>query len=124
VSKDQLRNNSRPGRRQALLIAEALDEGRSVVVDNTNSTAADRAELIALARAHGAAIVGYHFDSPVSASLERNRQRTGRARVPDVAIYATAQRLERPAYAEGFDRLYHVRIAGEMAFERCEWDEG
>ena len=124
VSKDRLRNNSRPERRQAQLITEALQEGRSVVVDNTNATAANRAPLIALGRAHGAEIVGYYFESRVSASLERNRQRAGRARVPDVAIYTTARRLQRPSYAEGFDRLYQVRITGDMGFELREWDDG
>lgn len=124
VSKDRLRSSSRPERRQAQLIAKALQAGRSVVVDNTNATAANRAPLIALGRAYGAEIVGYYFESPVSASLERNRQRAGRARVPDVAIYTTARRLERPSYAEGFDRLYRVRIAGDMNFELREWDEG
>lgn len=36
ISKDRLRNNRRPERRQQRLIAEALAAGRSVVVDNTN----------------------------------------------------------------------------------------
>jgi hypothetical protein len=32
--------------------------------------------------------------------------------VPDVAVYATAKKLERPAYREGFDELFSVRITG------------
>jgi hypothetical protein len=36
----------------------------------------------------------------------------GRARVPDVALYATRKRLEPPAHAEGFDRLFRVRTGG------------
>src|SRR5690349_2811421 len=47
VSKDRLRNNPKPERRQHQLVAEALAAGRSVVVDNTNPTAEDRAALIA-----------------------------------------------------------------------------
>jgi predicted kinase len=124
ISLDRLRNNSRPERRQAQLVADALQAGHSVVVDNTNATAAKRAPLVALGRAYGAAIVGYSFESLISASLVRNRQRAGRERVPDVAIYAAAKRLERPAYAEGFDQLYHVRIADGMNFELREWDKG
>src|SRR3954470_3971322 len=61
VSKDLLRNNRRPQRRQDLLIAESLGSGRSVVVDNTNPGVAGRAPLIASARAHGADVVGYFF---------------------------------------------------------------
>jgi predicted kinase len=124
ISKDRLRNNKQPVRRQAQLIEDALRAGQSVVVDNTNATAADRAPLIALGRAYGAygaEIVGYYFETPVSESLARNRQRQGKQRVPDVAIYATNKRLERPSYAEGFDRLYAVRIAGDQQFERHDF---
>lgn len=51
--------------------------------------------------------------------MERNRARDGKARVPDVALFATRKRLVPPSYAEGFDRLYSVRIApgGEDGFE-------
>ena len=121
VSKDGLRNTKNPSRRQAQLIDEALRAGRSVVVDNTNPTVADRAPLIALGRAHGARISGYYFEPSVSDSLERNRERDGRARVPDVAIYATRKKLTPPSYAEGFDTLYDVRIAGNGAFAVHEW---
>src|SRR6476619_138073 len=54
VSKDLLRNNRRPERRQQRLIAEALAAGRSVVVDNTNPSVEERASIIATARAAGA----------------------------------------------------------------------
>jgi predicted kinase len=40
------------------LIEEALTEGRSVVVDNTNPTVEDRAPIIALTRRYGAEVVG------------------------------------------------------------------
>ncbi len=49
VSRDRLRNNRRPRRREQELIRLALAEGQSVVVDNTHPTAADRAPIIALA---------------------------------------------------------------------------
>jgi predicted kinase len=118
-----LRHNKKPSRRQAQLIDDALRAGRSVVVDNTNPTVADRVPLIALGRAHGARIRGYYFAPSVSGSLERNREREGRARVPDVAIYATRNKLAPPSYAEGFDMLYVVRIASHGAFEVYEWTD-
>ena len=117
VSKDLFRNNKNRNRRQAQLIQEALQEGKSVVVDNTNPTAEERQPLIELGRRYGAKIVGYYFESEVRRCLERNRQRTGKARVPDVAIYATAKKLVRPSYSEGFDELFYVRIPGDSAFE-------
>ncbi len=113
MSKDRLRNNAKPERRQRQLVAEALAGGRSVVVDNTNATAGDRAALIALGREYGARVVGYYFTSSVKGSLMRNARREGRARVPDVAIFATRKRLAPPRYAEGFDALYAVRIMDE-----------
>jgi predicted kinase len=121
VSKDRLRNNRRPARRQLELIGEALQAGRSVVVDNTNPTVHDRAELIELGRRHGVTITGYYFESRLEECLERNRQRAGKERVPDVALYTVAKKLERPSTAEGFDRLFYVRLAGEQNFEVLNW---
>jgi predicted kinase len=123
VSKDQMRNNRRPARRQGQLIEEALGAGRSVIVDNTNPTVPDRVELIELARRHGATVVGYYFESRLEDCLQRNRLRAGKERVPDRALMAFAKKLQRPTYSEGFDRLYYVRLAGDQKFDVLEWDE-
>jgi predicted kinase len=110
VSKDLLRNNRQPQRRQDQLIAASLASGRSVVVDNTNPSAAVRAPVIALARKHGAEVVGYFFATEAGDALRRNRARDGRERVPDVAIFTARKRLEPPTMTEGFDRLFSVRM--------------
>jgi predicted kinase len=110
VSKDLLRNNRRPSRRQTQLIAEALAGGRSVVVDNVNGRAAERAPIIETARRCGAATVGYVFHPSVADALRRNRARTGAARVPDVAIFAARKHFDEPAWHEGFDRLFEVTL--------------
>mgnify|MGYP002781287389 CR=1 FL=1 len=89
VSKDLLRNNRRPARRQAQLIAEALSAGRSVAVDNTSPTVELRKELIDLGRAHGATVTGYYFSAKLADCLARNAERTGKDRVPEVGIFAT-----------------------------------
>lgn len=123
VSKDRFPNNRNPARRQRQLIEEALGRGRSVVVDNTNPTPEDRSELIALARAFGARVPGYYFESRLLDCLERNRQRQGKACVPDVALYATRKRLTVPTLAEGFDQLHYVRLLGEGRFEVRTWSE-
>jgi predicted kinase len=118
VSKDLLRGTRQPERRQQRLLTESLSAGRSVVVDNTNPTIANRAELIALARAHGARVKGYYFDTDAADALRRNRLREGRARVPDVAIFTIRKRLEPPSMAEGFDELWTVRVdEAKSAFE-------
>lgn len=110
VSKDLLRNNRRPDRRQEQLITEALAAGRSVVVDNTNASIEARARVIALARAQGAAVAGYYFPTDTADALRRNRARHGRERVPDVAIFTIARRLQPPSRHEGFDELFTVRL--------------
>jgi predicted kinase len=117
VSKDLFRNNRDRNRRQAQLIEAALGKGVSVVVDNANPTVEDRMSLICLGRRFGAKIVGYYFDSTVRQSIGRNRQRTGADQVPDVAVYATAKKLERPAYREGFDERFSVRMTGDSTFD-------
>jgi predicted kinase len=122
ISKDLLRNNRRPERRQEQLLQEALAKGRSVVLDNTNATVAIRAPLIRAARAHGARAVGYFFPTEAGTALRRNRARDGRARVPDVAIFAVRKRLEPPSPAEGFDELFEVRLVEESGrFDVVPW---
>lgn len=108
-----MRNHRQPQQRQEQLIDAALAAGRSVVLDNTNPRAADRAAIITIARRHGAQVAGYFFPTEAADALRRNRARQGRNRVPDVAIFATRKRLEKPTYAEGFDRLYTVDVNEE-----------
>jgi predicted kinase len=117
VSKDLHAGGGRRDEGQRREIDEALRAGRSVVVDNTNPRAADRAPLVALARAHGARVAGFVFDVDASGSLARNALREGRARVPPVAIHVARRRLELPTAAEGFDELWSVRLVPGGGFE-------
>ena len=123
VSKDCFRNNKKPSRRQTYLIETALKAGNSVVVDNTNPTIEDRASLIQLGRSYSAEIIGYYFESHLKSCLERNQQREGKARVPDIGIYATLHKLTKPNYAEGFDKLFYVSIVGDGNFQVSQWQE-
>jgi predicted kinase len=124
ISKDRLRNNRRPERRQRRLIEQALAERRSVVVDNTNVSAAERAALIAVAREHRARVIGYFFESPFAECRRRNEERPAERRVPDVGIFATARRFERPCRAEGFDELWSVRTLSYLQFDVSPYEEG
>ncbi len=123
VSKDLLRNNRKPARRQHQLIEEALQAGRSVVVDNTNATREEREPLIALGHCYGAMVIGYYFEVQLRESLERNRSRQGKAKVPEIAIFTTLKRLVRPSFEEGFDELFSARPLGNQTFEVCDWKE-
>jgi predicted kinase len=110
VSKDLWPNATKREDRQRELIEEALASGKSIVIDNTNPTIAERATLIAIARTHGARVIGYYFDVNTRTAVARNAERTGRGKVPNVAIFTAAKRLQRPSLAEGFDQLFHVQI--------------
>ena len=110
VSKDLQPRHRRTDRHQTEIIAENLSSGRSVVVDNTNASVEVRARLVALAKACGAAVIGYYFPTDPADALRRNRARQGPERVPDVAIFAIRNRLEPPTPEEGFDRLFIVSL--------------
>lgn len=123
VSKDLLRTSKykNKAQKQAELIERTLQEHRSVVIDNTNTRVEDRKSLIESGRKYGARIIGYYFLPEVASSRERNKQRVGKAQVPDKAIFITAHKLVSPSYAEGFDKLYYVQIAENSTPENPQW---
>jgi predicted kinase len=121
VSMDLFPNARRKAARVEAELVRALDAGRSVVIDNTNPTVAARAPWIQLARARGAEVIGYYVEATVREALARNRGREGKARIPDVGIFATAKRLQAPEQAEGFHRLYRVRLRDDGSFAVDEW---
>lgn len=123
VSKDLLRNNKRPARRQLQLVDEALRAGQSVVIDNTNPTPEDRRELIALGHSYQASVSGYFFEIQVKRSQLWNAQRTGKARVPDVGLYATLKKMTPPRYQEGFDYLYQIQPREGFHFMVLPWPQ-
>ena len=106
ISKDLFPAGARNKQsRQDALLRAALGAGRSVIVDNTNVTVADRAAIITIAREFGARIVGVYIEATVREAIVRNETRQGRGRVPKVAIFTAAKRLVPPSLAEGFDEL-------------------
>jgi predicted kinase len=96
--------------REMQLFMACLAARQSVVVDNTNPTAEDRRKYIEPAKSAGFAVVGFYFTPDVHGAIERNAARVGAARVPEAAIYHALGKLELPTKAEGFDRLFEVRL--------------
>jgi len=118
VSKDLFPRAARhKQRRQLRLVAEALERGRSVVVDNTNPSPPEWAPLIAAGRAHGARVVAYWFPPDVPNALARNAARRGGERVPEVGFFDTLRRLRRPRRSDGFDAVWEVRLDGRGGFD-------
>ena len=99
--------------RERLLLEACVEMKQRFVVDNTNPTREQRAGYIALARAHRFQVVGYCFEAGLDDLRARNARRVGKACVPDVAILSTLKKFERPAFEEGFDRLYRVDTHGD-----------
>jgi predicted kinase len=124
VSKDLWAPAAGSEARQRRAIDQALASGQSVVVDNTNPTAASRAGIIAAARNRGARVIGYFFDVATRAAVARNAERSGRAKVPNVAIFTVAKRLERPTPAEGFEQLFRVEIGEDRTVRVSEMSLG
>ncbi len=110
VSKDLWPHARHRDARQQRVLDELLARGRSVVIDNTNPAKMDREPLLAIAKTRGARAVAYYFDVSTRAAVARNSSRAGRARVPPVAIFTTAKRLEPPTLEEGFDEVHVVSI--------------
>jgi hypothetical protein len=117
VSKDAFPNARRRQARQLRLVAEALDVGLDVAVDNTNPSPEEWGPLIVAGRERGARIVGYWFPPDLAASMARNAVRDDKTRVPDVGFYATVKRLRRPRPTDGFDELSTVRFDGRGGFD-------
>jgi predicted kinase len=113
VSKDHWPNARNKEARQRRLVDDHLRAGRSVVVDNTNPTPAEREPLIAIARAAGARAVSYAFITAVSEAVQRNALRAGRARISDAGIYSVAKRLCPVLASEGFDRRFVVQLTDQ-----------
>lgn len=116
VNLDTLRTRHR----EDLLIEKCLENGDSFAIDNTNPTRLERKKYIDIAKSHGYRTVGYFLESKIRDCMARNALREGRARVPEIAIAATSNKLEIPSYDEGFDELYFVKNDGKnMIIE--EW---
>ncbi len=109
--------------KERIALEECFASEKSMVIDNTNPTAADRARYIGRAKENGYKIIGYFFQSRISDCVEHNEKREGKAKVPRTAIAATSNKLEMPCYAEGFDKLYFVHMEnGKILVE--DWKEG
>ena len=116
INLDTLKTRSR----EKNLLHSLISDGKSFAVDNTNPTAADRARYIPEAKAASYRIIGMYFAPDKAFALAHNALREGKARVPDIAIHATAAKFEVPTFDEGFDEIWRVTNDGtDFHAERC-----
>lgn len=110
-------------KREALILQACLTAKQPFVVDNTNVLKNERAAYIEQARSAGFRVVGYYFQSRLQEALERNRQRIGKANIPEKGLIARYSQLQVPNLDEGFDQLFYVLIDPESGeFLVKEWN--
>jgi len=113
INLDMLRTRGR----ERILLDACIRAGQSFVVDNTNPVKTDRQRYIPAAKEAGFSVTGIFFLPDLDGALARNRNRQGKARVPDIAVKGALARLEAPSADEGFDELYAVTIGEDGSFE-------
>lgn len=107
--------------RETKLLEFCFNTSMPLVLDNTNVSVADRDKYITLAKKYQYRIRGYYFKSDVTNCLLRNTRRTGKSKVPEVAILSKYKTLELPSLHEGFDELFYVEGVEENRFIINEW---
>jgi predicted kinase len=115
VNLDELKTRNR----EKILFKTSLLKKENIVIDNTNPTVADRERYIKPAKDMEYEIHGYYFNADLERSLKRNASRS--RVVPKVGILGTLNKLERPSYAEGFDKLFFVKIDQNNKFIVEDW---
>jgi predicted kinase len=107
--------------REQIFLDACLQSHQNFVIDNTNPTVEDRKRYIIPAKEARFDVIGYYFESKIVTSLQRNQQRQGKERIPDIGIRATHYKLQIPVMHEGFDKLYYVKIDPQGLFVVEEW---
>ena len=105
--------------RERCFLTACIETRQPFVVDNTNPSLAERQVYIQAAQQARFRVIGYYFRSRIEDCQRRNEQRPTEQRVPLKGILATASRLQRLVWDEGFDELHCVGIDrnGEFVVE-------
>ena len=122
LSKDNWPNAKKREARLQRELRAALQNERSVVIDNTNVTLEARQSVVNIALEFKMPVSGYVFKVNLEECLQRNAQRMGKARVPDAAIKIMHAGWQPPTYVEGFAELFGVQLC-EGAFLVTSYDE-
>src|SRR5262245_18272608 len=82
INLDMLKTRNR----ERILFNACLEAKQPFVLDNTNLTREARAGYISQAKAAGFSVAGYYFKSALQSAIEHNRQRSGKAFIPEKGI--------------------------------------
>eukprot|EP01127_Copromyxa_protea_P001970 TRINITY_DN1186_c0_g1_i2.p1 TRINITY_DN1186_c0_g1~~TRINITY_DN1186_c0_g1_i2.p1 ORF type:complete len:394 (-),score=106.18 TRINITY_DN1186_c0_g1_i2:55-1236(-) len=95
------------------LTKEALREGQSVVIDNTNGSLANRKEAIAIAQTYKVPVRCFIMNTPREVAAHLNYVRVaetkgGTRRIPDVAYNVYNKNFSAPQKSEGIDEIITI----------------
>ena len=113
------------------LVVKALDEGKSVILDNTNLTRAVRKQFIDIGREKGVEVHGYYMKTTAEDCQIRHLYRmhstfgeiymTGKTHkkenkkdahiYPPMALFKAKKELEEPVITEGFTKLIIKKVS-------------
>lgn len=99
INLDTLKSRAR----EKAELLRALQDGESVVIDNTNTTVESRKRYLDIARSLGVPVRSIYLKCPLEVALKRNRERKGKERVPVFVPTFYFRKLEPPRVEEGFD---------------------
>lgn len=102
--------------KENVFIEACLDAKQSFVVDNINTTLIAREKYLDIAKQLDIPILAYYLETNLQDALKRNEGRSGKEKIPTVAIAAANKWLVAPSYTEGFDKLYHVKALADFSF--------
>ncbi|KAG1699803.1 hypothetical protein DVH05_012695 [Phytophthora capsici] len=108
VSQDELRTAANCKKK----CLEAIEQKKSVVIDNTNRDPRTRKEWIAIAKEKNLPIRCFvmDVDKPLSMHLNTFRSLTEQKKIPDVAIHGFYKNLVEPTITEGFVEVVKVQF--------------
>jgi len=101
---------------------KAIDDGKSVVIDNTSPTTADRAQYINLAKAASIPVRCFKFDLSRELANHLNFYREKvtdgeRRRVPDVGFNVYKSKYQEPKLTDGYKEICTVRFVPKFKDE-------
>lgn len=102
--------------RENILFEAALASKTKLVIDNTNPDLLSRSRYIQRAIDAGFEVIAYYFATDLASTLKRNRQRSGKANIPEVGVRATYKKLEIPKISEGFSEIFQVKMVDGQQF--------
>ena len=94
-------------KRECVMINDALDGSRDVVIDDTNVTMEERRIYFRLAQIHGATINAVYFKNTAQAYIRNagREKKNGEKRLDDSILDKYCKCLDPPVYSEGFENI-------------------